>query len=199
MMYSHLEGKKWVSQTMKRLLSFCDKCPVLLSIRTCLKDGKDGVYVIHQNTGTEYFFEWDYSKDPKDFVHDIKTFLQTKHYPLMIETVYEIHEFSNDELVAQLEDGKSLDSLYKAEKRKSYKLWMIDKVIVPKDIFILQQLDPKTKQPIGSFVRYKMNSPSIIFMNDYRNGVFPTLTDAGNAFFSQSVMIDMIHKKGDKR
>lgn len=198
MMYSHLEGKKWISQTMKKLISFCDKCPVLLSTRTCLKDGKDGVYVIHQNSGAEYFFEWDFSKDPKDFVHDIKMFLQEKHYPLLIETTYEIHEFTNDELVAQLESGKSLDTLYKAEKRKSYKLWMIDKVIVPKDIFILQQLDQKTKKPIGKLARYKMNSPSIIFMNDYRNGAFKTLTDAGDAFFSQSMFIDELNKEGEK-
>jgi len=192
MVYSSINGQKWKQQTMKKLLGFCDKCPVMFSIQTCLNNGKDGVFIIHENTGQKYFFEWDYSKQPKDFVHDIKMFLVEKHYPLLIETTYEVHELSKEELAKKVESGTPINKLFKAEKREVYKLWQIDKVIALKDIFILQELDPNTRKPIGPFVRYKMNSPAILFMNDYRNGEFKTLKDAGNEFFSQSMMIDVL-------
>jgi phosphotransferase system HPr (HPr) family protein len=42
MIYENINSDKWKQITIKKLLSFCDKSPVLLSTQTGIKDGKEG-------------------------------------------------------------------------------------------------------------------------------------------------------------
>lgn len=198
MVYKNINGDKWKSTVIKKLLSFCDKSPVLLSVQTGLFEGNDGVFITHQTSGKKYFFPWEFDKEPKEFIHKIKEFLVPRHYPLLVEQVYEKHELSPIELAELIEKGADMDNLPKAELRVSDKrMWRIDKVIVWKDIFILQQVDPKTMKEIGSQYRYKYNNLAITFMKDYRSGVFKTLEEAGDAFFNNAILVNEITPKGD--
>ena len=142
-----INGEKWKQTAVKKLISFCEKCPCLLSIKTAVHKGDDGVFVIHKNTGMQYFFPWDYNLDPKDFIHNIKVFLEKKHYPILIETITEEHKLSKEELALMVEEGRSINDLPQYEERVKEKiLWRIDKVILWKDIVILVKIDNKNNE-----------------------------------------------------
>lgn len=195
MIAENINGDKWKQTTIKKLLSFCEKCPCVLSIKTAVHQGEDGVFVIHKNTGMQYFFPWDYSVEPKDFIHDIKTFLEKKHYPILVETITEEHKLTKEELALMVEEGKSIQELPQYEKRiKEKKLWRIDKVILWKDIVILVQIDNKGNT-ISNQYRYKYNKSLVIFLKKYRSGEYADLEEAGNEFFNNSILVNEITPK----
>ena len=190
-----INGEKWKQTAVKKLISFCEKCPCLLSIKTAVHKGDDGVFVIHKNTGMQYFFPWDYNLDPKDFIHNIKVFLEKKHYPILIETITEEHKFSKEELALMVEEGRSINELPQYEERVKEKiLWRIDKVILWKDIVILVKIDNKNNE-ISNQYRYKYNKSLVIFLKKYRSGDFKTLEEAGNDFFKNAILVNEITPK----
>ncbi len=199
MIAENFNGDKWKQTTMKKLLSFCEKCPCVLATRTATHQGQDGVFVIHKNTGTEYFFPWDYTKDPQVFIHDIKEYIKPRHYPLLIETEYEDHQLTPQELATMVESGKSITELPKYERRvKSKKLWRIDKVILWKDIVIMEQVPMKDGEVVStSQFRFKYNKNLVIFLKKYRSGEYGSLEAAGNEFFNEnnSMLINEIIPK----
>ena len=195
MIAENINGDKWKQTTVKKLLSFCEKCPCVLSIKTAVHQGEDGVFVIHKNTGMQYFFPWDYSVEPKDFIHEIKAFLEKKHYPILVETITEEHKLTKEELALMVEEGKSIQELPQYEKRiKEKKLWRIDKVILWKDIVILVQIDNKGNT-ISNQYRYKYNKNLVIFLKKYRSGEYADLEEAGNEFFNNSILVNEITPK----
>ena len=195
MIAENINGDKWKQTTVKKLLSFCEKCPCVLSIKTAVHQGEDGVFVIHKNTGMQYFFPWDYSVEPKDFIHNIKSFLENKHYPILVETITEEHKLTKEELALMVEEGKSIQELPQYEKRiKEKKLWRIDKVILWKDIVILVQIDNKGNT-ISNQYRYKYNKNLVIFLKKYRSGEYADLEEAGNEFFNNSILVNEITPK----
>lgn len=193
MIYKNIDGDKWKKIAVKKLTSFCEKCPVMLSVHTGVsKDGEDGVYIVHKNTGKKYFFKWDFELTPMDFIHEIKMFLIPKHYPLLIQEVYEAHKLTAEELAEKVEKGIKIDDLKANELRlTASRLWLIDRVIAWKNIFILQEVDAERK-PISNYFRYKYNGLAITFLNDYRSGKFKDLKEAGAEFFSNSMLISEI-------
>lgn len=190
-----INGEKWKQTAVKKLISFCEKCPCLLSIKTAVHKGDDGVFVIHKNTEMQYFFPWDYNLDPKDFIHNIKVFLEKKHYPILIETITEEHKLSKEELALMVEEGRSINDLPQYEERVKEKiLWRIDKVILWKDIVILVKIDNKNNE-ISNQYRYKYNKSLVIFLKKYRSGDFKTLEEAGDDFFKNAILVNEITPK----
>lgn len=190
-----INGEKWKQTAVKKLISFCEKCPCLLSIKTAVHKGDDGVFVIHKNTGMQYFFPWDYNLDPKDFIHNIKVFLEKKHYPILIETITEEHKLSKEELALMVEEGRSINDLPQYEERVKEKvLWRIDKVILWKDIVILVKIDNKNNEISNQYL-YKYNKSLVIFLKKYRSGDFKTLEEAGNDFFKNAILVNEITPK----
>lgn len=195
MIAENINGDKWKQTTVKKLLSFCEKCPCVLSIKTASHNGEDGVFVIHKNSGMQYFFPWNYNQDPKDFIHDIKTFIEKKHYPILVETVTEEHKLTSEELALIVEEGKSINELPQYEKRVKEKiLWRIDKVILWKDIVILVKID-KNGNVLSNQFRYKYNKSLVIFLKKYRSGDYASLEEAGNEFFNNSILVNEILPK----
>jgi hypothetical protein len=143
----------------------------------------------------QYFFPWDFNVEPKDFIHNIKSFLEKKHYPILIETITEEHKLTKEELALMVEEGKSIQELPQYEKRiKEKKLWRIDKVILWKDIVILVQIDNKGNT-ISNQYRYKYNKNLVIFLKKYRSGEYADLEEAGNEFFNNSILVNEITPK----
>lgn len=187
MTYENINGNKYVSTVMRKLLNFSEKCPVSLTIVTETINGEPGVSIVHKNSGRKYFFAWNYSKDPKEFVFDIKQALVTNHYPRIIETNYETREASSSELAKLLEEGVPIDQLPKTIRTEvGTTMWRIDKVILWRDIFIL------VNEETNKQFRYKLNSNSIIFLKEYREGKYKTLEEAGSYFFHNAILLNEI-------
>lgn len=196
MVYENLNEQKFKQDVMKKLISFCDKCPVLLSIRTGKQDDKEGVFIIHKNTGKEYFFAWDLFGDPKAFIHDIKETIKV-HYPILCEQHYEDVTLTPEELAKQVEEGTSIDSLKKVvNKVVSKTYWQIDKVLLWKDIVIMKQIPGfKGEEVNKDQFRFKYNGSLVVFLKKYREGEFKTVEEAGDEFFKNSIMVNEILPK----
>lgn len=191
-LYQNINGDKWKQTTMKKLISFLEKCPALFSIKTGIHEGADGVFIIHKNTGTEYFFPWDFDKEPQDFIHNIKMWIKPKHYPVLTEQKFEDHRLSSEELAKKIEEGANFNQLPSHEKRLIESIdWRIDKVVLWKDIVIMEKIgDPSRKQ-----YRFKYNGSLVLFLKKYRSGEFKTVVEAGDEFFSNSILINEISPK----
>ena len=166
----------------------------MLSVETT----SDKATIIHENTGIRYDFPWDFSLAPNDFVHKIKEFLIPKHYPLLVQEIYEPHKLTPEELAEKVEQGTKVEDLKANElKLVKRKLWLIDRVIVWNNIFLLQEID-ENRKPLSNYFRYKYDGIAITFMNDYRNGKFKSLEEAGKAFFEKAYLINEIVPKEKK-
>ena len=92
-----------------------------------------------------------------------------------------------------------IKELPKYERRiKSQKLWRIDKVILWKNIVIMERVPMKKDEivPTSQF-RFKYNKNLVIFLKKYRSGEFKDLQEAGDAFFNEnsSILINEIIPK----
>lgn len=196
MLSESINGEKWRSVTMKKLLSFGDKCPVYLKIRTCSKNGEDGVMIIHNNTGTEYFFPWDYNLDPKAFIYQIKEAIKYKHYPILIQDIIENHVFTPEELAIKIEQGADVNNLPASENRVvGNNIYVMDKAILWKDTVILEKISKDRKPLEHKQYRYKYNGSLMIFLKKYRNGEFANLKEASESFFNDSILVNEIIPK----
>jgi hypothetical protein len=181
MLLVRTDAAKYKAEFKERFANFAQKAPILLSFITT----DSVVTVIHENSGTQYSFEWDYSIPVKTFIHEIKQVLSDNHYPRILRKDITTIALTSDEQAQLLVEGKAtIDNLPSMREEAHVESFCIDKVIALKDIFIIQsEKDFKT-------YRYKMNYSSIFFLKNYRTGKYKTVEEAGKFFFSKSEMLN---------
>src|SRR5574344_1243292 len=81
MLLQSMSTSMWENTFQSKFASFCKKSPVLLQMLIKIENGEKGVVVTHTNTGSKYFFQFDYDMNVKDFIAEIKKFLVERHYP----------------------------------------------------------------------------------------------------------------------
>ena len=201
MLLSTVTPKIYKDSFQQKFIGFAKKSPVLLSMIITIQDGEEGVLITHVNSNSKYFFKFDYEVDVKDFIAEIKKVLVKKHYPRVVEEILEKHEFTPEELALTLEkSNKKIDELLKYEMRVvGNRLFRIDKILSWKNIAILT-LETSTFEDdeIGVSYRYKYNGSLVLFLKNYRGGKF-TLEEASANFFSGSLLIDSLIKKGEEK
>lgn len=192
---NYCSPKMWESTFQKKFSNFCKKSSIMLSMVIEIKDGCKGVTVTHVNTNCDYFFPFDYKKNVKDFIAEIKNLLVEKHYPRIVEQIFEQHENTKEELVEQLEkDPTKIDELSKYSLRLSgERLFRIDKVLQWKNIaFLYLEKSTLEGDQIGVYYKYKYNKSLVIYMRKYRKGEFDSLEKAGEEFFKDSSLISIL-------
>lgn len=198
MIYQNINSDTWRKVTIRKLLSFCEKCPVLLSTQTGYQGGEEGIFITHKNSGKKYFFPWNFNEDPKVFIHKIKEFLEPRHYPVLEQDIYEVHEFTPEELAIQIEKGGDVNSLTKSEERVAeQKYWRIDKSILWREIFILVEIDATGKRKDNKQYRYNYELSSVNFLKKYRDGEFKDIKEAGAEFFGHASLVSVIEPKDE--
>jgi hypothetical protein len=203
MLIDSINGNKWKKDIIKKISSFADKCPLLVSITTGTYKGADGVFIECNRSGNKYFFRWIYDQDQKEFVHDIKTKI-LKEYPRIVQVTYEEHEASAMEIAKQLEKGVELKDTKRVIRTSTgSKLWRIDKVLPWRQVFILDleavfDADGKNVDFAPEQRKYQYNSSAVIYLKDYRTGKFKTPIEAGDAFFNKSSLITTLKNKESK-
>ena len=181
MLYNKVDSSRYVEIFKDKFSNFAQKAPTLISFITT----KEGVILVHENTGSRYEFPWDFALPVKSFIHEIKQHLVKYHYPRIERE--EIHRVSmtEDEVAQRISEGKKIPADAKKSIVEIHK-FRIDKIITLKDTFILVNED--TEQVF----RYKMKSSSIFFLKRYRSGQFKDLKEAGEDFFSRCELLGEI-------
>jgi hypothetical protein len=180
MLYKATSSEKYVAEFKDRFSNFAQKAPILISFVLSAQK----VSVIHENSGTAYDFEWDFTVPVKAFIHEIKQVLSDAHYPRIVRTTYE--NYTEDEIATMLSSGVSIDNLPKQKEIKT--VYKIDRLVALKDRFILQ--DEKTNR----LYMYQLNYSSIFFLKNYRNGKYKTIEAAGDFFFSKATLVSELTK-----
>ena len=200
---NYCSPKLWENTFQKKFSNFCKKSSIMLSMVIEIKDGRKGVTVTHVNTDSDYFFPFNYKENVKDFIAEIKNVLVEKHYPRIVEQVFEQHENTKEELVEELEkDPTKINQLSKYSLRLAgVRLFRIDKVLQHKDIAFLYLENSTFKDDkIGLYYKYLYDRRKslVIYMRKYRKGEFESLEKAGEEFFKNSSLISILNKKDEE-
>lgn len=183
MLLQQIDSTKYIAEFKDRFSNFCQKAPILMSFVTTAVD----VQVTHENSGTVYTFQWDFSVSVKSFIHDIKTVISDAHYPRIALVTRENVPYTPEEIAKILEEnaahgvlGTDVPATHVVEKREVYR---VDRVIALKDTFLIQSETTK------NMFLYKMNYSSVMFLRSYRTGKFGSIEEAGAFFFSKSELV----------
>ena len=172
------DSRKYIAEFKDRFSNFAQKAPILVSFTTSEAD----VRVKHENSGTTYKFDWDYSVPVKSFIHEIKQTLSDLHYPRIARVEESEVPISGERRAALLEAG--VTEFPQTQHVESTEIFRIDKVIVLQDFFIIQsERDFRT-------YRYKLNYSSIYFLKDYRTGRYKSIEEAGKFFFEKATLLN---------
>lgn len=177
------DSQAYVNEFKKRFTNFAEKAPIRLSFNTT----PSGVQVIDEDTDQVYEFDWDYTIPVKSFIHGIKNVLKEQCYPRIIKVTEEVQPLSDEKQVELAAQGTDLDSIPTQESILKESVYLIDKVIVIKDIFILEDTDT------GKLYRYKLNKSSIFFLRKLREGVLNP-KEAADYFFEHCTFLNEIEK-----
>lgn len=199
MLIQSVTPKMWETVFISKFANFCKKSPVLLSMSIRIQNGEKGVIVTHVNSDTKYFFPFDYDIEPKDFIFKIKSFLIKKHYPRLVDEIYECVEKTPAELAEEVENSKNTDNLKThALKLIGTKQYRIDKTLLHSNVAILVLEDSTIPgDKIGSSYSYQYNKSLMMFMKNYRKGKFKSIEEASNDFFNNANLIYEITEKGE--
>jgi hypothetical protein len=183
MLYNKNDSQSYEKEFKKRFTNFCEKSPVLISMNvspTC-------VQVVDESTDNVYEFPWDYTLTVKEFIHAIKEILVKSCYPVIIKTETTIEDVSIDEQSEMIANGVSLDKVPTKREIKKERKFLIDKIIVYRDIFLIKDMET------GVMSRYKLNKSAIFFLKKLRNEEF-TSVEAGNFFFDKATLLNVIEE-----
>lgn len=181
MLYEKIDCASYRKDTSRKLTSFLQKSPCLFSF---LMDD-EGVVIILVNEQKTFKFDWDYTIPIKSFIHKIKTVLY-EYYPRLEREYDEERPLSPESASALIEKGSSLDELPSFENAHIKETFVIDKVILLRNIFILKNIDT------GESFKYKLDN-GVFFLKNYRVGKYSNAREAGDAFFAEAIFLGDIN------
>ena len=183
MLYEKIDCVSYRKETSQKLTSFLQKSPCLFSF---LADD-EGIIIIlvgGQKTSGEqktFKFDWDYTIPIKSFIHKIKTTLY-EYYPRLSRSRVETRPLSAERASEMIASGGSLDELPTAETVRVDETFVIDKVILLKNIFILKN------EKTGTHSKYKLDN-GVFFLKNWRVGKYESAKAAGDEFFAEAIYL----------
>lgn len=176
MIYIKTESSKYKDDFIKKFTNFGDKSPILLSF-AC---DDLGVTIVHEGSGSKYFYQWDFTMPIKSFIHMIKQDLSDRHYPRLSQKKEITRPITSGEIANMMSEGVDPNHIPANVTETIEDVYRIDKVLAMKDEFIL--INEKTKEQFC----YSMDGSSIFFLKNYRTGKYTSTEEAGEAFFKKS-------------
>lgn len=197
MLYGKFKSEaEWEKEFNRKLKSFLDKSPAAFSLTPSNK--RRGVIIHHVGSKKNYFVSYDYSKEPRDYIHSIKEKLSI-HYPVVIKEEYEEQPLTNEEVAeAYLNDPNNVPKTKKVLVSK--KLYRIDREVIRTNSYIIKLIGEYTKDgeltPVQSNVGqlYTYKKSLVMYFRNYRSGKYNTIEEAseellGNSTFEKDVTI----------
>lgn len=197
MLISDVSSKQWKKDVIKKLKSFAEKSPLLISFKVGFHKDMEGFFIVCNQSNEKYFFRCVYEQDPKVFIHDIKEKILPL-YPRVTQTLAKERPATAAEIADQIANGATLSTASKTVSTFSTKTWRIDKVLPWRQIFMLC-LESETDEsglPVSiedEQRKYQYNGSAVIYLKDYRQGTFKDTVDAGNHFFSKANLITRVN------
>lgn len=199
-------GKRWISQSLEKLKKYLTRAPILVSDIIGTQNCQDGVFIVIDSIKKKIFFPFDFEKEPKVWVHDIKSNL-IQYYPRLVEDITEIHKLTPDEQVMIIEKQGNIDNIPLTEERVIKKnCWRMDKVLCYRDIFILYlegtfdvATNKYTESETPIMRRFKYTGSSVLFLKNQRKimamGDKELLAELSKDFFDNSLPLDDVEVK----
>lgn len=179
MIYNKIDSKSYKDSFIQKFTNFAEKSPIVVSFIT----SDDGVSVVHESSGTTYFYYWDFVIPVKTFIHDIKKDLVKNHYPRISRIVEIERPLTAKEQADMIAAGQNINEVPSAITEKIEETYFIDKFLIMKDEFIIVNEDTRKQYC------YKMSSSGYKYLKDYRSGKYDSLLSAGEDFFKKSTLI----------
>lgn len=187
MIYNKTDSESYKDSFIQKFTNFAEKSPIILSFIT----SDDGVSIVHETSGTTYFYYWDFVVPVKTFIHDIKKDLAKNHYPRISRIVEVTRKMTPKEQADLIASGCDLDKLPDTITQKVEETYFIDKFLIMKDEFIIVNEDTKEQYC------YKMDSSGYTYLKNYRTGKYQDLLSAGDDFFKKSTLIKKLNNFED--
>ena len=187
MIYNRIDSDSYKEEFKKKFRNFGEKAPIMLSY--AIDDF--GVTVIHENSETSYFYEWDFSINVKSMIHKIKQDISFNHYPRIARKVEIIKPLTPEKQAELIANGIDINEVPTTETVIEDEIYRIDKILAMKDEFVI--INEKTEEQFN----YKMHSSSIFFLKKYREGKYKDLYEAGEAFFKKSTLVKKLQNIRD--
>ena len=176
-LYEKIDCVSYRKETSRKLTSFLQKSPCLFSF---LAD-EEGIIIILMGEQKTFKFDWDYTIPIKSFIHKIKTTLY-EYYPRLERSRVEVRPLSAEKASEMIAEGSSLDELPSTESIRIDETFVIDKVILLKNIFILKN------EKTGVHSKYKLDN-GVFFLKNWRVGKYKNAITAGDEFFAEAVYL----------
>jgi hypothetical protein len=187
MLHDHKDSQLYIQLFKKRFNNFAEKAPIHISYTST----PTGVTVVDLDSNNVYDFTWDFSLPIKTFIHGIKEILAKDCYPIIHKVELKEIAISEEEQLFMIENGTNLDTLPVKRYTKEITPFLIDKVIVFKDLLIIKNLLTE------ECFRYKMNKSCIYFLKKVRSKRL-NKEQAADYFFKNSVLLNKIILREDR-
>jgi len=165
-----IDVRIFLDEFEKRFKNFCSKSPLFLH-NPIITD--KGVTLYHY-VGKDYKkkklfdFNFDFTKDVKSNIYDIRQKLINEHYPIMIQVVKYEQKFTTEELNCMVSRGdislKDITPSGGIIQEKEVK-WRIEKVIMKVDELIIRNL------VTNEIKRFKLKIPCTYFLKKILNDI----------------------------
>lgn len=189
MLYDKTDIHRYRSEFNNRFSNFAHKVPFLISF---ILDEKE-VKVIDESTNMVYSFTWELTIPVKKFIYHIKeTLVENGCYPVIIKTTQYERAATPEEVAEEMADGTPLEETtvcYLIEEQKKY---LIDKVVLPKDFFIIKDLES------GELFKYRLEKKSIFFLGKLRTNKLSS-EEAGDFFFKEAEFVQKLNSNKEEQ
>lgn len=181
MLVKALDASEYIAEFKKRFTNFCEKSPILLSYAVT----NNQVQVVIEETDDVLTFDFQFSVDVKEFIYGIRQILIRKAYPVIEKTEFSERTLSAEEQITMAQQGTPVDAIPSVVTEQKAIRYLIDRVIIYKDTFILRDLET------DKLYRYKLNGSSVFFLKKMRlKKMSPK--EAGDFFFSKAELLNEI-------
>jgi hypothetical protein len=189
MLYKKNDSQSYVMEFKKRFENFCSKAPLLMSYTTT----PNSVQIVDESTDMVFDIPFDFSIPVKSFIYGIKQLLiKNGCYPIIEQEDKITVDLTNEEQVAMAVAGKPVSEIPKQRVISSVNRYLIDKCIIYRDEFIIQDLSS------GEMFRYKLLKSCVFFLQKMRNKE-KTPLESGTFFFKNSILLNSIEHKTEEQ
>jgi hypothetical protein len=165
-----IDVKIFLDEFEKRFKNFCSKAPLFLHNPIITEKGVALYHYVGENYQKKKLFDFnfDFTKDVKSNIYDIRQQLIQKYYPTMVQIIKYEQKFTTEELNYMVSSGdiafEDITPNGGVIETKETK-WRIEKVIMKADEIIVRNLETnKTK-------RFRLKIPCTFFLKKILNEI----------------------------